>query len=177
VALRVALDGAVRPCHYLAIPPSLPAVGKLGSSGCAANARVVVEKPRRVERRRSTALQQVVDERSICIDHFLGQEAVQNPLYFASRTYHRAAWNRTHGEHVQIIMAEKLASRVVAGTKNSVRCGTSCRTTCRRASDPDGAACRHRSRRARRKMKVLCHPASRPPRYVRGQYGYRSEDG
>ena len=36
-----ALDGAARPCHYLAIPPSLFAevATRLGSSGCAAGAR------------------------------------------------------------------------------------------------------------------------------------------
>ncbi len=45
--LREALDGAQRPLFYLAIPPSLfgPVVEFLGSSGCAAGARVVVEKP------------------------------------------------------------------------------------------------------------------------------------
>ena len=53
--LRKALDGASRPCHYLAIPPSLfvPVTEKLGASGCAAGARVVVEKaagPRSRER-------------------------------------------------------------------------------------------------------------------------------
>jgi len=45
--LREALDGAARPCHYLAIPPSLFAevATRLGRSGCATGARVVVEKP------------------------------------------------------------------------------------------------------------------------------------
>ena len=45
--LRKALGGATRPAHYLAIPPSLfpTAVEGLGRSGCAENARVIVEKP------------------------------------------------------------------------------------------------------------------------------------
>ncbi len=45
--LRKRLGGAERPCHYLAIPPSVfPMVAQgLGRSGCAAGARVVVEKP------------------------------------------------------------------------------------------------------------------------------------
>src|SRR5205823_4044917 len=45
--LREALGGAGRPAHYLAIPPSLfeVVVQGLGSSGCSAGARVIVEKP------------------------------------------------------------------------------------------------------------------------------------
>ncbi|HXZ04550.1 MAG TPA: hypothetical protein VEH81_06925, partial [Ktedonobacteraceae bacterium] len=44
--LRNALDGARRPLYYLAIPPSMfgPVVEGLGKSGCADNARVVIEK-------------------------------------------------------------------------------------------------------------------------------------
>ena len=49
--LRKALGDAQRPCHYLAIPPSaFPGVVEgLGRSGCAGDARVVVEKPFRDE--------------------------------------------------------------------------------------------------------------------------------
>ena len=45
--LRQALDGAKRPLHYLAIPPSLfgTVVEHLAKSGCAEDARVVIEKP------------------------------------------------------------------------------------------------------------------------------------
>ena len=45
--LRATLGGACRPTHYLAIPPSLfgTVVEALGRSGCAQDARVVVEKP------------------------------------------------------------------------------------------------------------------------------------
>src|ERR1700686_2058718 len=45
--LRQALGGAVRPLHYLAIPPSLfgTVVQGLAKAGCAKDARVIVEKP------------------------------------------------------------------------------------------------------------------------------------
>lgn len=45
--LRRELGQAQRPLHYLAIPPSLFATvaENLAQSGCAANARIVVEKP------------------------------------------------------------------------------------------------------------------------------------
>src|ERR1700689_3985465 len=46
-ALRQTLGSAGRPTHYLAIPPALfgLVVGQLGKSGCAKDARVVIEKP------------------------------------------------------------------------------------------------------------------------------------
>src|SRR6267142_1258461 len=45
--LRKELGSAARPAHYLAIPPLLfgTVVEQLARSGCARNARVVVEKP------------------------------------------------------------------------------------------------------------------------------------
>ena len=47
VRLREALGPAIRPIHYLAIPPSMfgSVVQGLARSGCAENARVIVEKP------------------------------------------------------------------------------------------------------------------------------------
>src|ERR1700687_3585086 len=45
-AIRNELKGALRPAHYLAIPPLLfgTVVDQLGKSGCAGGARVIVEK-------------------------------------------------------------------------------------------------------------------------------------
>ena len=45
--LRRQLAGAQRPVHYLAIPPSMfpVVINHLGDSGCAQNARIIVEKP------------------------------------------------------------------------------------------------------------------------------------
>src|SRR6185437_6548888 len=43
--LHKALGGATRPAHYLAVPPSLfgNVVEALGKSGCAQNARIIIE--------------------------------------------------------------------------------------------------------------------------------------
>ena len=107
--------GRRQPLHYLAIPPSLfgTVAEGLAKSGCADNARVVVEKPFGHDLASAEKLNEILhqyfpEDRIFRIDHFLGKEPVQNILYtrFANPIF-EPIWNREYVRSIQITMAEK----------------------------------------------------------------------
>ncbi len=112
--LRQQLGKAQRPLHYLAIPPSLfgTVAANLAKGGCAANARVVVEKPFGRDLASAQELSRILheffpEENIFRIDHYLGKEPVQNILYtrFANPNF-EPLFNRDHVRSIQITMAE-----------------------------------------------------------------------
>ena len=189
--LKQALGSAARPIHYLAIPPSMfsSVVQGLAKSGCADNARVIVEKP--FGRDLATAqaldrtLHEVFAESAIFrIDHYLGKEAVQNLLYFRfANTFLEPIWNRHYIKDVQITMAEEFGVQgrgsfyEEVGAIRDVVQNHLLQVTALLAMDPptghEPTAMQAEKLRLFRAMRPLD-----PKEVVRGQFkGYRNEPG
>jgi glucose-6-phosphate 1-dehydrogenase len=189
--LREVLGSAKRPLHYLAIPPKMftTVVAGLAKSGCAKDARVIVEKPFGRDLTSARALNETLleffpEQAIFRIDHYLGKEPVENLIYFRfANPLIEAGWNNEHIESVQITMAENfgVAGRgkfyeEVGAIRDVVQNHMLQVIACLAMECPAGrdhAALRDERARLLKAVRVLV-----PSEVVRGQFrGYRREAG
>ena len=189
--LVTALNGAARPLHYLAIPPSRfeTVIDGLKAAGCTQGARVVVEKPfgRDLQSARAlnAALHQSFDESSVFrIDHYLGKEPVQNLLYYRfANAFLEPIWSRDHVASVQITMAESFgvqgrgAFYDEVGTLRDVVQNHMLQVLTLLAMDPPISQDAEALRSEKLRLFQAIRPLS-PADVVRGQFlGYHDEKG